>query len=445
MTAPAASVAAAERIETLDVLRGLAILGILFMNMPYMAAYGELDFDDPRLTGSWSALDQAAFGVQFLIEGTMRGLLQMLFGAGMMIALRHTMRPDGPVAPLDSYLRRNLWLVVFGLAHALILMWPGDILFIYGLTALFLPPFRHLRARAQFWLGVGVAASLIAAAGAGAVSEGLALERSVATATAHRASGQPLAPDDRDALARLERYRNAKTFPPTGDKARAMADEAAQHRGSAPVYWLFNTAAWAEYVFRDGEIIVGSVESLGAMLIGAALFGWGVITGRRSTPFYWRLLLICYGLGLGVRALALDGFLAFDTRPAEPLRHLVDSASEAARLVIATGHIAAIALLIRSRAAGLVRPLAANGVLPLTTYIGATILVQDLLMPGYGGDQWGRHGFAAMMAIAAAVIALQCLGANLWLRAGLATGPLEWLWKTLAYGRRQRWRTASPA
>ncbi len=68
----------------------------------------------------------------------------MLFGAGVMIMTCRAMTPDGPVGVADLHFRRNLWLVAFGLIHAYVLLWPGDILFAYGTAALFVFPFRRL-------------------------------------------------------------------------------------------------------------------------------------------------------------------------------------------------------------------------------------------------------------------------------------------------------------
>src|SRR3954454_18577734 len=106
-----------ERIASLDVLRGIAILFILFMNIPWMAYYAP-NIGDPRLV-SWTPFDQGAFGFMILLTGTQRGLLEMLFGAGIMIMARSAMRPEGPVAVADLHYRRNWLLVLLGLFNAL--------------------------------------------------------------------------------------------------------------------------------------------------------------------------------------------------------------------------------------------------------------------------------------------------------------------------------------
>lgn len=437
-------VAPHERVELLDVLRGLAITFILYMNIPYMSDYATLSDPDPRLLG-WTMPDRAAFAYSWVIFGTMRGLLELLFGAGMMIALRHAMRPDGPAAALDSYSRRNLWLVAFGLAHALILMWPGDILLIYGIAALFLPPFRHLAPRRLFALGAAL--TLIAALPwvvPGYLESQSLVERHQA-ALDHQQAKVPLTDDDQDALKAWDERLEGAAFPARGAKLEEMAAEAKARLGPVSDYWQFTFDTWAALLTKLGELWWGVIEALGGMLVGAALYGWGIIQGRRSSAFYARLLILCYGLGIASRAASLSNYLEFRATPhAEIARYLTFFLSDGVmRLVISVGHIALVALLLRSRAGqALVRPLAANGKLPLSTYFSSSILGMLVLFPGFSLGLWGQNGAFGQLAIATSIILIQVGAANLWLRSH-HTGPAEWLWKSLAYNRRQPFRRGS--
>ena len=91
---------------------------------------------------------------KLFFEGTMRGLFSMLFGAGIILM---TSRAEARGAGLDVaeiYFRRNLWLIAFGLAHAWLLLWHGDILYRYGIAALFLFSFRKLSPRTLIILGM---------------------------------------------------------------------------------------------------------------------------------------------------------------------------------------------------------------------------------------------------------------------------------------------------
>jgi uncharacterized protein len=149
-----APVARKDRIDVLDILRGIAILGIFYLNIPLMGNSGSLQANDIRSIG-WSGTDQIVWSIVDVVgEGTQRGLLEMLFGAGMMVLAARAMEPDGPVAVADLYIRRNLWLLAFGLFDVFVLGWIGDILHSYALAALFLFPFRMLKPRTLVAIGM---------------------------------------------------------------------------------------------------------------------------------------------------------------------------------------------------------------------------------------------------------------------------------------------------
>ena len=131
-TAPA-PVATGERIQSLDVLRGFALLGILLLNITgfglHSAGYfnplvplGESPTDEWLNRGTWGASS-------VLFEGAMRCLFSMLFGAG--VVLFTTGRERAGVL----HYRRTFWLFMFGAVNALILLWTGDILMVYAVAA----------------------------------------------------------------------------------------------------------------------------------------------------------------------------------------------------------------------------------------------------------------------------------------------------------------------
>ena len=124
-----------NRFQSLDFLRGIALLGILLMNVPGFAYPNAILSHFTDFTGinyrSW-------WIVNVFFEGTMRGLFSMLFGASCMLILSKT----DDINSIDIYFKRLMWLFVFGLFNAFVLMWFGDILYGYALVGLFLFPFR---------------------------------------------------------------------------------------------------------------------------------------------------------------------------------------------------------------------------------------------------------------------------------------------------------------
>ena len=157
MPAPASS----SRIAALDLIRGVAVLGILAVNIAGFA--GPMDTTDGpalSLAGHASFADEASFAAIFLLfEGKMRALFTMLFGAStVLIAERAEGARPGPA---QTHYRRMFWLFVIGMLHAYFLWW-GDILVTYALAGLMIFPFRKLEVRTQVTIGVAVLGALLA-------------------------------------------------------------------------------------------------------------------------------------------------------------------------------------------------------------------------------------------------------------------------------------------
>ena len=154
----AAPVGRSERIVAIDVLRGFALLGILVANITLFDVDGfnavEQSFDD-LVVGATGGPFMALLLV--FVLNKMMAVFSMLFGAGVLLVTeRIEARGDSAVG---VYYVRNVLLTGIGLAHGA--LWFGDVLLIYGLSALFLYPLRRLSARTL--LTVGVAVWLLAA------------------------------------------------------------------------------------------------------------------------------------------------------------------------------------------------------------------------------------------------------------------------------------------
>lgn len=415
------------RIDILDILRGLAILGILFINVPYMAApVWKFTTGDIRAIG-WSPADQLAWGaVEVLAAGTQRCLLQFLFGAGMMILARKAMEPDGPVAVADLYYRRNLWLLGFGLVDVFVLLWPGDILHIYAFAALFLFPFRRLPPRALVTIGL-VWAALVAAGipdnGVRGYVDRVQLSHAVDAAQQHVREGVALSADEHRALVRWDMLSHQNRNPET------LHHEAAEYRAHAGKLISYVERAWDLWGLWTQEWLVWNVlEAFCTMLIGVALWKWGVIQGERSTRFYLALLVACYGFGIPARLLGLGEVLSLT-----PVPRTIWITGEFARLAIGLGHLALVHLLVRTAVgAALLAPIKAVGRMAFSLYFLQQFIGMYVLFAPFGFNLWGRFGWAAMAGISVAMIVLEIILANLWLR-WFTNGPLEWLWRSLAY------------
>src|SRR5262245_35807711 len=152
-TTRAAPVADAQRVRLLDALRGVALLGILLMNIPGFAMpnyFSESFRNDPTTVNFWL---NAVITVFF--EGKMRALFGMVFGAGVLLFVSKKEQTGKPVTGL--FYRRMFWLIVLGLIHAHLILWIGDILYLYGFCGMLVYLFRNVRP-AYLVLGVPLVA-----------------------------------------------------------------------------------------------------------------------------------------------------------------------------------------------------------------------------------------------------------------------------------------------
>lgn len=418
------------RIDVLDMLRGIAILGIFYINVHYMAASVTSFSADVRLIG-WTMADRDAWvAINLFFAGTQRCLLEFLFGAGMMVLARKAMTPDGPVAVADLYYRRNLWLLAFGLFDVFVLLWPGDILHIYALAALFLFPFRTLGPRTLVALGIGWAVLTglgIPEYGAREYAARTVLSHQIDAAQAKARAGEALGPADSAALAEWRRLAAHKPDPAT------LARERKAHQGG----WLpYAKEAWRSWNELAGAWLVWDVlEAFCTMLIGVALWKWGMIQGLRSARFYGWLLVAGYGFGFVARGIGLAEALSFAPGPRS-----IWITGEFARLSIGLGHLALVNLAVKSRAGNaLFSVFKAPGRMAFSLYFLQQIAGMYILFAPWGFDLWGRFGWAEMAAISTIGIAALVALANWWMR-HFVSGPLEWAWRSLAYGKLQPMR-----
>ena len=427
-----APVAGRARIEILDVLRGIAILAIFYMNIPFQAQSVFSFFTDVRLVG-WTPADQIVWaGTLIFLDGTQRCLLEFLFGAGMMVLTAKAMEPDGPVAIADLYYRRTMWLLAFGLFDIFIVLWPGDILATYALAAMFLFPFRKLGPKTL--VAIGLAFALFTAIGGVAqYAERAVLIDKIHAVEAKQAAGQKLTASDTEAL---ETWRKAEAALRVSPEVQKEIDrERTSHRGTLVDYGAFYWSVWQHYFIAKGLLFMTVLEAFFAMLIGVALWKWGVIQGQRSGRFYAVLALAAYGFGITARWIGVGEVLSF-----APIPRTFWATSELARLAMGLGHLALVNLIFKAAIGRtILGPFRAAGRVAFSLYFLEQIIGLHILFSSYGLNLWGRFGWAGMAAIATGVILLVLVIANVWTRY-FAMGPMEWAWRSLAYLERQPFR-----
>jgi uncharacterized protein len=443
MTVPmvdvAAPVADEQRIRLVDALRGVAVLGILMMNIPIFAMpeyFSESFRSDPGNVNFWVNAVVTVF-----FEGKMRALFGMLFGAGVLLFVTKKERAGASVT--GRYYQRMGWLIFFGLLHAHVVLWLGDILYLYGVCGLLVYLFRNVNPR-YLVLGVPLVAVLDFTSGTLFYRQIREARIGYVDAKASEAAGRPLT-DAQTAALSAWRDIELSLIPNRDDvkeNTRKMkSDYATVASHVRPQAFRFETMFLPIMLW----------DSLALMLLGLALYRWGFLTGTWADRDYWRVLAVGYGLGLplvifsfyhGYRVSPnLDASLALMLTTPVPWTNAIYPVQ---RILLVMAHASALILMYKAGAfEGLFRRLEAVGQMAMTNYVTQSIIC-TLVFFGYGLNWFAELEFYQLFFVVGTIWALQILVSPVWLRA-FHFGPFEWLWRSLTYRRLQPFRRLTAA
>lgn len=420
-----------KRIQNLDVIRGVALFGILLMNIT-MFGLEHQAYGDPSVTGGNTGLDLWAWiTTNMVFEGTQRAMFSILFGAGV-ILMTSSMEAAGRTDTADIYFRRNIWLVIFGLVHSYFLLWTGEILFYYGVIALFLYSFRHLKSRNLLLIGVfGVAFGF--ALNSYDANKVLGVYNSNAAAEAILAGGGTLTEDQQGAVDTWIGI--AKALKPA---ASTIAENIETYQGSYAGIFLLQMGENAHYhklyTYRY------FFDIFGMMIVGMALFKMGVLTLKRSTGFYWGMALGGYAIGLSVNY--YETMLILNSNFSIISFMKANATYDIGRIGMVAGHLGLLLLFCRSGwFQWLQRSLAAVGRMALTNYVSHSIICAFVFF-GFGFSQFGELARHELYYVVFSIWAAQLIVSPIWLR-HYRFGPLEWLWRSLTYMKRQPMKRTS--
>ncbi|MEO5938088.1 MAG: DUF418 domain-containing protein [Sphingomonas sp.] len=409
------SQAAGQRLRTLDAVRGFAVMGILLLNINGLAMpdYAEVD---PSFYGGADGANWWTWAIAYVVgDGKMRGLFTMMFGAStVLIADRAFVNEQSPAR---VHYTRMATLFVFGMLHAY-LIWAGDILVLYSLVGAVAYFGWRAKPRVLLMIGMGLLAYK--------AGDGLFAWHHLETGRIAAAAGKGNAV----AAADWRAFAKASAVDPNG-----AAKEVAAYRGS---YAEALTSRMRTAIFFQTVINrIAFVDTLGLMLIGMALFRRGFFSGEWSRRRYW----IAAGAVpmLWTTYVPLVAWLS-DTR----WMPLTMVATESIQLTLlrpflSLGYAAAIILFVQSdRAVWLADRLAATGRMAFSNYLGASIVL-TLFFNGNGLGWYGYLQRWQCLIVVAAVWVLMLAWSKPWLER-FAYGPFEWLWRSAARGKLQRFR-----
>jgi uncharacterized protein len=422
-----APVGGQERISSIDVVRGVAVLGILAMNIVgfafHMATYA-----DPTVQGGATGANLWIYlfnGV--MVDGKMRGIFSMLFGAGVVLMVGRMERRGAPGA--DVHYRRMLWLMLFGIVHAFTLWW-GEILYPYALYGLILYPLRNaspkklLIVSALLILGVTGFSTGFAFGVKDTREKGLAAEAALA-------KGATLTAEQRDQLDAWKKQR--RELKPDSEDLKKTVDGfrgnyASVFKARAPIVMQWHSMPfWFPF----------SWDLVSMMLLGMALLKLGVFSAERSTAFYLRMAAVGYAIGIPLHIAGLNHILKNNFDMVELQMGFIPY--QPARIAVCLAHVSVVMLICK---AGLLqwltRSLAAVGQMALTNYVMQSVICSTLFY-GYGFGLFARLERHQVYYVVGSIWLFQMATSPIWLRY-YRFGPLEWCWRSLTYWKRQPMR-----
>jgi uncharacterized protein len=396
-----APVEPSHRIKSLDVVRGLALLGILAVNAAYFAAPWQTGFD-PTLAPL--AVDETSlwswFVMHVFFEFKMITLFSLLFGVSIyLVGGEYRDKARGAVLH-----RRLFWLLIFGLIHAL-LIWYGDILVTYAITGFVVMFARSWRPRTLMTVGVvlyvlsvllqnmlGLFFDLIPAGKADAIRSEMVAVFS---------------------LTEAEFVRMQTAY--QGGVVSALKE---------------NADTWVTFIANAAFGLI--VRTAAVMMIGMALFKWGFLSGNAPKWLYGLMI------ALGAAALGLVAWQAWLNWEARfEVMHMMTRGAfmnSAVSIFVSIGYAGALVLLVRAGARFLTEPLAAVGRMAFTNYLMQSLIMTTIFYGGRGFGLWGEVDRPTLWAIVLAVWALELIWSPLWLQ-HFQMGPFEWIWRRLSYAR----------
>jgi uncharacterized protein len=384
------------RHQSLDAIRGFAVMGILLMNIIGFAMPGEA-YANPRAWGGTSTADLWTWAIMFvLVDGKFRGLFSLLFGASMLLVVNRA-EARGENKALVNRTRMG-WLLVFGLLHSY-LIWSGDILIMYAVCGFVAILFVDEDVAALRRIAISlILANLL-------IWGGLTLAN---------LGDMPSAPDAKSIT------RELATF--GGRYADILRYRFAPERIADPAMVFFSNA----------------LETIGFFALGMMMLRNGFLTGDWARLDYARFAVKSYAVGIPP-LLGCAVYLWLHQFDVNALRTVGFAVAPLFRVAVMLGHAAVLLLLIKHfETTRAMARIVAVGRAAFTNYLGTSILMTTLFY-GYGFGLYGKLSRLDAYMIVPCVWVIMLLWSKPWLDR-FAYGPLEWLWRSLSRGKRQPMR-----
>ena len=457
---------------SLDLLRGLALMGLLILSIREFGGFttNQQHFFSPLIHGGNYKLMRS---ISILFEGKMTALLAMVFGAGLLLFMQKKEHPS-PLSSPDVWIRHMIWLLVFGVFNAFVLLWPGDILFQLGVMGILLFAFWRIRSRAflfaallctlvycgkQYWnymedkedykkysAVMEVEKKFKQDSTDRAIKVSLSIEKFI-----------PVQININDSLAKKKDTLTKKQGEQKGkwegmvkglkyDSVAGAAENKAMRSSSYGKIWahFMQRAQMREssWLYQTGVWELGAMMFLGMFLLGIGFFN-NRFTG--SAYFLVAALTLLTGFLLSWYRIHFNNLKLYDY--AQYISKQAVSPAQfvpAEIMLLATGYASLLMLMLRAKfLRWLWQAIAAAGKLALTGYITQTIIC-TFFFYGYGFGYFGRLTQLQLYFIGAEIWLVQIVFAVFWLRY-YTMGPIEWLWRCMVYRKKLPWKISKNA
>ena len=409
-----------DRIESLDVLRGFALLGILLVNIVAFGLVSSAFLDPGIYLTPIGGIDYIVWAfIELSSEGAMRTLFSILFGAGVVLFVTGSTAKSGWL-----HYRRNFWLLVFGLINAYIFLWPGDILVTYALSGFVLWFVRNWKARsllilATFLILIGslqnfATKSTLEIARDAAEEMKISISKGEEFSEETAAWAQGWIDYEEDNQAEIDNIPN----------------EIKKRTSSYSSAYEYNLEKANEMIYFVLPFFL-FLDALMMMVIGMALFKLGVLDGGRDIKFYIRMMCVGFLTGISINAYEVllitnSNMDIIETNPYFRFTY------HFGRLFMGLGYLGLVILLIKIEKLESLRfRLACVGRMALTNYLMHSVIAL-FIFTGAGLGLLGKFSWSQLYLFVLLIWVIQLYISPLWLKY-FYFGPVEWLWRLLTY------------
>ncbi|TWU35351.1 hypothetical protein Q31b_54470 [Novipirellula aureliae] len=416
------------RIQILDIMRGIAVLGILGVNI-FCYGLPEILSDALPVTDPDHGLGyMLGMAGEILLSGKMRSLFAMLFGISSVIILDRLVKKHDGLESTQIFFRRMVWLLIFGQIHGFLFLFYGDILFHYGIMGMIAFPLYYASPRVRKLIML-ICLAVLTYKPYSDYQYTVELRDEYVEIMQRKNSGERLS--DYDYLVIDEwNYDTAYISP----KLEDYEDELEAKQGGLLTTFEFNKdgvvqmATYDLYNWYSWEILL-------YMLLGVSLYRSGFFSKDYPSRKLLPIALLGLAIGGAIHAWVHLGFYAAYTDHVKSIFYLIFF--DLGRLPMMFGYVATICLVFRSRwFAKPGRWLAATGKMTLTNYLMQSIIAACFF---FGLRQFNQLDRVQLSLVVLTIWIFEIVFSNIWLKS-FNYGPMEWVWRSLTYCSPQPWR-----